>query len=31
VKAINDNGGKFVITTVQGGKLTASLKDGKVI
>ncbi|PQJ80867.1 beta-Ig-H3/fasciclin [Polaribacter porphyrae] len=31
VKAITDNGGKFVIKTVQGGKLTASLKDGKVI
>jgi len=31
VKAIKDNGGKFVITTVQGGKLTASLKGGKVI
>ena len=31
LKAIKDNGGKFVITTVQGGKLTASLKGGKVI
>ncbi len=31
VKAINDNGGKFSIKTVQGGMLTASLKDGKVI
>lgn len=31
VKAINDNNGKFVITTVQGGKLTATLSDGKVI
>ena len=30
-KAINDNNGKFVIKTVQGGILTASLKDGKVI
>jgi uncharacterized surface protein with fasciclin (FAS1) repeats len=31
VKAIKDNKGKFVIKTVQGGMLTASLKDGKVI
>jgi uncharacterized surface protein with fasciclin (FAS1) repeats len=31
IKAIKDNNGKFVITTVQGGTLTASLKDGKVI
>ncbi len=31
VKAIKDNNGKFVIKTVQGGELTASLKDGKVI
>ena len=31
LKAIKNNGGKFVITTVQGGKLTASLKNGKVI
>jgi uncharacterized surface protein with fasciclin (FAS1) repeats len=31
LKAIKDNNGKFVITTVQGGKLTASLKNGKVI
>ncbi len=31
VKAITDNNGKFVIKTVQGGQLTASLKDGKVI
>tara|TARA_R110001606_G_scaffold23042_4_gene78029 strand:+ start:19905 stop:20447 length:543 start_codon:yes stop_codon:yes gene_type:complete len=31
IKAINDNNGKFVIKTVQGGILTASLKDGKVI
>lgn len=31
IKAIKDNNGTFVITTVQGGKLTASLKDGKVI
>ena len=29
--AIKKNYGKFVITTVQGGKLTASLKDGNVI
>lgn len=31
LKAIKDNYGKFVIKTVQGGQLTASLKDGKVI
>lgn len=31
VKAIKSNGGKFVISTVQGGKLTASIKNGKVI
>jgi uncharacterized surface protein with fasciclin (FAS1) repeats len=31
IQAIKDNNGKFVITTVQGGTLTASLKDGKVI
>lgn len=31
IKAIKANNGKFVITTVQGGKLTASLHDGKVI
>jgi uncharacterized surface protein with fasciclin (FAS1) repeats len=31
LKAIKDNNGKFVITTVQGGTLTASIKDGKVI
>lgn len=31
LKAIADNGGKFVIKTVQGNALTASLKDGKVI
>ncbi|SNR37869.1 Uncaracterized surface protein containing fasciclin (FAS1) repeats [Lutibacter agarilyticus] len=30
VEAINANNGSFVITTVQGGKLTATLKDGKV-
>ena len=31
LNAIKSNNGKFVIKTVQGGKLTASLKDGKVI
>lgn len=31
VKAINDNGGKFVITTVNGEKLTAHIMDGKVM
>ena len=31
LKAIKNNNGKFVIKTVQGGKLTASLKNGKVI
>lgn len=31
LKAINDNNGKFVVKTVQGGNLTASLKEGKVI
>lgn len=31
VKAIQDNGGKFVIPTVNGGKLTASLNNGNVI
>lgn len=31
LKAIKDNNGKFVITTVQGNKLTASLKNGKVV
>lgn len=31
VKAIKANKGKFVIKTVQGGKLTASLKNGNVI
>ncbi len=29
--AIKKNGGKFVITTVQGGKLTASISEGNVI
>ena len=31
LKAIKNNNGKFVIKTVQGGKLTASIKNGKVI
>ncbi len=31
VAAIKKNGGKFVITTVQGGKLTASISEGNVI
>tara|TARA_R110002073_G_scaffold336490_1_gene533997 strand:+ start:21301 stop:21855 length:555 start_codon:yes stop_codon:yes gene_type:complete len=31
VKAIKANKGKFVITTVQGGKLTASISNGNVI
>lgn len=31
VAAINENNGSFVIPTVQGGKLTASIKDGNVI
>ena len=31
LKAIKANNGKFTITTVQGGKLTASLSNGKVI
>ena len=31
IKAINDNNGTFDIKTVQGGQLSASLKDGKVI
>ncbi|XLS28801.1 fasciclin domain-containing protein [Flavobacteriaceae bacterium M23B6Z8] len=31
LKAIKDNGGKFEIKTVQGGTLTASVKDGNVI
>lgn len=30
VEAIKANNGSFVITTVQGGKLTATLNDGKV-
>ena len=31
VAAIKENNGSFVIPTVQGGKLTASIKDGNVI
>ena len=31
VKAITDGKGKAVLTTVSGGKLTASIVDGKVI
>lgn len=31
IKAINDNDGKFMIKTVQGGMITASFNDGKVI
>ena len=31
LKAIEDNGGKFVITTVNGEKLTAHIKDAKVM
>ena len=31
VEAIKENNGSFVIPTVQGGKLTASIKDGNVI
>ena len=31
VKAIEDNGGKFVITTVNGEKLKAYIKDGNVM
>lgn len=31
VQAINNNNGAFEVKTVQGGMLTASLKDGKVI
>ncbi len=31
VKAIKDGKGKAVLTTVSGGKLTASIKNGKVI
>jgi len=31
IKAINNNNGMFEVTTVQGGKLVASLQDGKVV
>jgi len=31
VDAINQNNGKFTVTTVQGGKIDLSLKDGNVI
>lgn len=31
IKAINDNGGSFTIPTVQGGSLTATLDNGKVV
>lgn len=31
VKAIKANKGRFVVTTVQGGKLTASISEGNVI
>ena len=31
VKAINDNGGKVSLTTVQGTEITAMMKDGKVM
>lgn len=31
IAAIKDNGGKFTIPTVQGGTLTAKIKDGNVI
>jgi uncharacterized surface protein with fasciclin (FAS1) repeats len=31
IQAINDNGGKFSVKTVQGNMLTASLVDGKVM
>lgn len=31
VVAIKENNGSFSITTVQGGKLMASMKDGNVI
>ncbi|CAH0335325.1 Immunogenic protein MPT70 [Flavobacterium sp. CECT 9288] len=30
-EAINKNNGKYTVTTVQGGKIELSLKDGKVI
>ena len=31
IDAINKNNGKFTVTTVQGGKIDLSLKDGKVV
>jgi uncharacterized surface protein with fasciclin (FAS1) repeats len=31
IDAINSNNGKFKVTTVQGGDITLSLKDGKVM
>lgn len=31
IEAINKNNGKFTVTTVQGGKIDLSLKDGNVI
>lgn len=31
VEAINGNGGKFTVTTVQGGTIELSLKDGNVL
>jgi uncharacterized surface protein with fasciclin (FAS1) repeats len=31
IEAINTNNGSFVVTTVQGGKITLTLEDGKVI
>ena len=31
VKAIEDNGGEFVINTVSGGKLSAKVMDGSVV
>jgi uncharacterized surface protein with fasciclin (FAS1) repeats len=31
IEAINKNKGKFTVTTVQGGKIDLSLKDGKVM
>jgi uncharacterized surface protein with fasciclin (FAS1) repeats len=31
IEAINKNNGKFTVTTVQGGKIDLSLKDGKVV
>lgn len=31
IEAINANKGKFTVTTVQGGKIDLSLKDGKVV